>query len=145
MADFTSDLQSFRSSFPFVDIDPAIEPINQFSEINQTNLNSFQGFLPFSNDNFLGQQTVPEFPGNLAENFPGIFQHNINNRNSNVDVPSASYQAIPSVTNYNDPSDSKKRKAVDVVSESSSMNSSPQVSRSGIKRKNVSKLSLLGL
>lgn len=134
MADFTADLASFRPSFPILDFDPSMEQINQFTEINQTILDNsnmnFHSFMPFNNDNFFSPQ-APEFPGNLAESFPAIFHQN----NQNV-MPVSHPTTIPG--NEMEFHESKKRKAMD-VSESSSMNSSPQVSDSGVKRKNVIK------
>lgn len=108
MADFAQDLQYFRasSSFPFLDIDPNIEQINNnLSVLDNTSLLNYQSFMPFSNpDNFF------EFPGNLAENFPGNFLQN---------------NMLPvchTVTSTE--CESKNRKAVE-ISESSNEDSSP--------------------
>ncbi|KAF5734518.1 transcription factor BEE 3 [Tripterygium wilfordii] len=83
----------------------------------------------FTNDNFLGHQQQPDFPGNLEKNFPCIFRQN--NQNSVIPM---------SQTGPNDQycllHEGKKRKAID-VSKSSTCNSSPPVSHSGIIRKNV--------
>ncbi|KAJ4827214.1 hypothetical protein Tsubulata_040202 [Turnera subulata] len=136
MADFTADLQSFRPSFPFFDVDQGMEPMNQFIDINPTilensNLN-FHSFMPYStSDNFFSQQ-APEFPGNLAESLPGMFNK------SNQSVVAVS-QLVPIVAPGNESEivENKKRKAVD-ASESSSLNSSPQVSECGSGRKNSS-------
>lgn len=130
MADFTADLQSFKSSFPCLDIDPNMELIHQFagispSVLDNSNLN-FQTLLPFSNDNFFGNQTA-ELPVNLAENFLGIV--NQNNQNHAAPFP----QLTPAGNEFQE---SKKRKIME-ISESSSANSSPQVSETGMKRKNV--------
>ncbi|XP_015882980.3 transcription factor BEE 3 [Ziziphus jujuba] len=131
MADFTADLQSFKSSFPCLDIDPNMELIHQFagispSVLDNSNLN-FQTLLPFSNDNFFGNQTA-ELPVNLAENFLGIV--NQNNQNHAAPFP----QLTPAGNEFQE---SKKRKIME-ISESSSANSSPQVSETGMKRKNSS-------
>ncbi|XP_025015386.2 transcription factor BEE 1 [Ricinus communis] len=144
MADFTSDVQGFRPSFPFLDhIDPNLEPINQFSDINQSilensSLNTFQSFLPFSSNNFFSHNhqavVAAEFPGNLADNFPAIF----NQYNSQNAMPVSSHQLISTPgTDQSEFLETKKRKALD-VSESSSFNSSPQVSENG-KGKNNSR------
>ncbi|KAK9278367.1 hypothetical protein L1049_027932 [Liquidambar formosana] len=126
----TRKLQSLKPSYPFLEVDPNMELVNQFTELNPTVLDSpnlnYHSFMGFSNDTFFSHQT-PEFPGNLEENFPGIFHLN----EQNV-MPVA--QPIVSEGNYCH--ESKKRKAMD-VSESSSGNSSSPVSETGIKRKNV--------
>ncbi|EOY21045.1 BR enhanced expression 1 [Theobroma cacao] len=132
MADFTSDFQSFKQSFSFLDIDPAMESLNQFAElspgvIDNSALN-FQSFLPFSNDSFFSNQ-APEIPGNnWGENLPGFIHHS--NQSSVVSV------AQPTVTSKTEFHESKKRKALDVSESSSGNSSSPQVSESGIKRRN---------
>ncbi|KAA8542714.1 hypothetical protein F0562_023787 [Nyssa sinensis] len=123
-------MQNFKPSFSFLDFDPNVELLNHFPDLNPSvldnpNLN-FQGFMGFSNDNFLVQQ-APEFPGNLIESFPGIFY---------PDDKSVVLASEPIVSAGSDFHESKKRKAMD-VSESSSGNSSPLVSENGIKRKNV--------
>lgn len=121
MADFAQDLQYFRasSSFPFLDIDPNIEQINNnLSVLDNTSLLNYQSFMPFSNpDNFF------EFPGNLAENFPGNFLQN---------------NMLPvchTVTSTK--CESKNRKAVE-ISESSNEDSSPVSEIETNKRKKVS-------
>ncbi|CAL5326935.1 unnamed protein product [Camellia sinensis] len=100
-----------KNSFSFLDFDPNMELIvNHFTELNalgNQNLN-FHTFLDFS--------SPLEFPGNLAENFPGIF-HDIDN---NV-LPAAEPVVVSGVNDFHE---SKKRKAMD-VSESSSGNSCP--------------------
>ncbi|CAK7349713.1 unnamed protein product, partial [Dovyalis caffra] len=114
-------------------IDPSMVAINQFTEVNQgielvnPSMNNFHSFMPFTSDNFFSHQ-APEFPGNLAESFPGIFHQN----DQNV-VPVS--QPFTTPGNESEFQESKKRKAMD-VSESSSMNSSPQVSESGSKKRN---------
>ncbi|XP_038678645.1 LOW QUALITY PROTEIN: transcription factor BEE 3-like [Tripterygium wilfordii] len=129
MADFNADIRA-SNSFPFLDqIDPNIEPINQFQSFID---NSHFGYMPnFTNDNFLGHQQQPDFPGNLEKNFPCIFRQN--NQNSVIPM---------SQTGPNDQycllHEGKKRKAID-VSKSSTCNSSPPVSHSGIIRKNSSR------
>ncbi|CAK9167829.1 unnamed protein product [Ilex paraguariensis] len=130
MADFTSNFQCFEPSIPFLDADPNMELINHFPELNpsaieSSNLN-FQNFMGFSNDNFIAKQ-LPEFGGNLAENFPGFFPHDHKN------VAPVSEPIVYRVDSH----ESKKRKHID-VSESSSGYSSPPASENGIKRKNGS-------
>ncbi|KAF2298715.1 hypothetical protein GH714_025753 [Hevea brasiliensis] len=137
--EFTADFQGFRPSFPFFDTDPNVESMNQFTDVNQTiletsNLNSIHTFnLPFSSDNFFTHQAA-EFPGNLAENFPGIFHQT--NQNNVIPV-SHGHQSFSTPGNESEFLEIKKRKAMH-VSESSSLNSSPQVSESG-KGKNSSR------
>ncbi|XVF12304.1 hypothetical protein REPUB_Repub08aG0104500 [Reevesia pubescens] len=134
MADFTSDLQSFKQPFSFLDIDPTMESLNQFGELNQSvidnsALNYQSSYLqPFSNDNFFSNE-APEIPGNWGENLPGFVHHS---NQSSVSV------AEPIVTSKTEFHESKKRKALDVSESSSGISSSPQVSESGIKRRNNS-------
>jgi len=139
MADFTADLQSFRPPFPFLDIDPSMVALSQFTEVSQAildnpSVNNIHSFMPFTSDNFFSHQ-APEFPGNLAEGFAGIFHQN----DQNV-MPVS--QPFTTPGNESEFQESKKRKAMD-VSESSSMNSSPQVSEIGSKRRNVNVLNQL--
>ncbi|KAG5233968.1 transcription factor BEE [Salix suchowensis] len=132
MADFTADLQSFRPPFPFLDIDPSMAALNQFIEGNQgilddPSVNNIHSFMPFTIDNFFSHQ-APEFPGNFAESFAAIFHQN----DQNV-MPVS--QPLTAPGKESDFHEGKKRKATG-VSESCSMNSSPQVSESGSKRRN---------
>ncbi|CAL5445153.1 unnamed protein product [Camellia sinensis] len=130
MDEFTPEiLQTQKPSFSFLDIDPNTELMNHFAELNPTSMENpnlnFQSFMGFSSlDNFFMHQQ-PEFPGNLADNFPSIFHH----EDKNV-LPAA--EPIFSAGNEN-----KKRKAMDVP-ESCSGNSSPPVSEDVIPRKNSS-------
>ncbi|KAK8470496.1 hypothetical protein PHAVU_004G156176 [Phaseolus vulgaris] len=134
MAEFTENLQlqSIRpSSFPFLDIDPSMELLNQFIGMNQhvidnSNL-TMHNLMPFSCDTFLGPQE-PEFPGNLEENFPALVHH-VNHNALPVSLPI--FQAENKIH------DGKKRKSMDLP-ETSSANSTPAVSESGSKRKHSS-------
>ncbi|XP_014506204.1 transcription factor BEE 1 [Vigna radiata var. radiata] len=134
MAEFTENLQlqTIRpSSFPFLDIDPSMELINQFIGINQhvidnSNL-TMHNLMPFSCDTFLGPQE-PEFPGNLDENFPALVHH-VNHNALPVSLPI--FQA------ENEIHEGKKRKSVDLP-ETSSANSTPAVSETGSKIKQSS-------
>ncbi|QCD85320.1 transcription factor BEE 3-like [Vigna unguiculata] len=92
-----ADFQSFRPSFPFLDIDNM----------------EIHNLVPF--DSLLGS-TEPEFPGNLEENFSGLFDHN----------------AVPAL---NEVHEGKKREATDMCDPSSG-NSTPDISESGSKTKN---------
>ncbi|KAF9667594.1 hypothetical protein SADUNF_Sadunf15G0039900 [Salix dunnii] len=137
MADFTADLQSFNPPFPFLDIDASMVAINHFTEVNQALqldnpiVNNFHSFTPFTCDNFFSHQ-APEFPGNLAENvLPG--SHHQNDQNV---LPVS--QTFTTPGKESELQESKKRRAVD-VSESSCMNSSPQVSESGSKKRKSSR------
>ncbi|KAJ7975135.1 Transcription factor [Quillaja saponaria] len=132
MAEFTADMQIFKPSFPFLDIDPNMELINQFTEMNQNvldnSISNLQSFMPFSGDNFLSHQE-PEFPGNLADNFQGLVHQ------SNQNVVSI---AQPIVAAENEFHESKKRKAMENVAGCSSGNSTPPVSETKTKMKSSS-------
>ncbi|KAJ8753730.1 hypothetical protein K2173_026406 [Erythroxylum novogranatense] len=136
MADFSADVQSLRPSCPFLDIDLSLEPITQFTEINHTMLDNsslnYHNFLPFSSDNLYTHQ-APEFPGNVADNLSDVFQGS--NSSQNV-IPVSDPVGAPA--SESEIVDCRKRRAAD-VSESSSFNSSPQVSESGTKMKNSSR------
>ncbi|KAL8124128.1 transcription factor BEE 3-like [Apium graveolens] len=128
MAHYTSDMHTFNSPLSLLEFDPNMELImNQLVQTNPTamhtsnsNLNSLIGF---SIDNFITQ--VPEFPGNLADNFPEFSEDNKN-----------LMQELAPVAE-NDFHKSKKSIALHEV-ESCSDNSTPQASDSGNKRKNSS-------
>lgn len=124
MADFTSEIQSLKPSFSFLDFDPNMELLmNQF-----TNQNPASTGMGFSIDNFFTTQQVPdEFPGNLAENIPGIFH---------VDEKNVILNSAPPLGNGNEFHQCKKRLELD--SSSSSVISSPQTSDNGNKGKNSS-------
>lgn len=129
MADFTPHAQTFKPSFSFPDfMDPTnLELIPHYSASTSTNppLN-FTNFLPFSNDMFFPHQSPSEFPQNLEHsNFSPILS-------SQIDFPTSA--AATEIEFY----DMKKRKPMDVhVSESTSGISTPQVSETGYKTKNV--------
>ncbi|KAK7380052.1 hypothetical protein VNO78_32404 [Psophocarpus tetragonolobus] len=132
MAEFTENVQSIRpSSFPFLDIDPSMELLNQFIGMNQHVLENsnltMHNLIPFSCDTFLGPQE-PEFPGNLEENFPALVHH-VNHNVLPVSLPI--FQA------ENEIHQGKKRKSMDLP-ETSSANSTPAVSESGSKIKHSS-------
>ncbi|GLU13000.1 hypothetical protein SLE2022_296500 [Rubroshorea leprosula] len=135
MADFPADLQSFRHSVPYLGIDPIfMEPINQFAGISQNTLQNstlnLQDFMPnFSSNGSPFSLQAPDFPGNWTENFQSIISPG--NQQNTVAV------SHPIMTEQKKFHESKKRKAMD-LSESSSGNSSPRVSGSGIKRRNGS-------
>lgn len=82
MAEFTSDIQTFKSSSSFLEVDPNMEFLNQFTHLNpsliDTPTSNFHSLMGFSIDNFITQQ-VPGFPNNLADNFPAIFDHDEKN------------------------------------------------------------------
>jgi hypothetical protein len=129
MAEFPADLQSFRPSFPVLDIDPNMDIINQYAGLNpcvlETSNLDFQSFMPFSNHNVFTHQ-APEFTANLAENIPTTF-HEFNQNVEPVD------QHI-NVAAENEFYESKKRKTMDLA-ESSSGTSSPTVSEDVIQKK----------
>ena len=126
MAEFTADWQSLRPSFPFLDIDH-MELLNQFKGVNphilDNSILSMQNLMPFSSDNIFSS-SEPEFQGNLGENLPGLVHH-FNHNSVPVSPP------ISSVEN-----ESRKRKATN-MSGPSSADSTPAVSESESKIKNV--------
>lgn len=132
MAEFTVDMQGFRSSFPVLDIDQNMDIINQYAGLNPSVLETsnldFHCYNPFSNGNVFGHQ-APEFTANLAETIPATFHE----FNQNV-MPEA--QHINVTAAGNEFHESQKRKATD-MSESSSGNSSPLVSKDVTKKKKV--------
>lgn len=136
MAQFSADL---KPSFPFLDIEPSnMELINQYADqfnhpsvLDYSSLNHFPSYMPFSNDNFFGN-LGPEFPGSLVENFPAAgFAHQNNLQN---DEASAAQRLV--AAGNPEFQETKKGIAMD-ISESSSEVSNPPVSKTGIKRKNV--------
>ncbi|XP_024020293.1 transcription factor BEE 1 isoform X1 [Morus notabilis] len=136
MAEFAADFQSLIK--PFLDVDPNMELITQFSgispRINHVMDNSSLLNFPFSSDHNMFGNPAPHFPGNMAENFPG----NFNSSNNQLYVNAQSTSA-PIGNNNEYSHESKKRKAVknlDVASESSSGISSE--TGTGIKKKNSS-------
>ena len=137
MAEFTENMQlqsNIRpSQFPFLEIDPSMELLNQFLGMNQhvlenSNLIPMHNLVPFSCDTFLGPQE-PECPGNLEENFPAHVNHN------------ALPISLPIFQAENEIHEGKKRKSMDLP-ETSSVNSTPKVSESGNKFKHVNFLLL---
>ncbi|KAK5802922.1 Transcription factor BEE 1 -like protein [Gossypium arboreum] len=122
MADFTSDFQSFKQSFSFLDM----ESLNHFTELNPRLLDNsvmnYQSFLPSSIDNFFSQaQAIPGHEGGNLQSSASVFQP----------LLTAKTELIH---------ESKKRKALDVSKSSSFGNSlsSPQVSETEVKRRNDS-------
>ncbi|KAB2011959.1 hypothetical protein ERO13_D09G049400v2 [Gossypium hirsutum] len=123
MADFTSDFQSFKQSFSFLDM----ESLNHFTELNPRLLDNsvmnYQSFLPSSIDNFFSNQAqaIPGHEGGNLQSTASVFQP----------LLSAKTELIH---------ESMKRKALDVSKSSSFGNSlsSPQVSEAEVKRRNDS-------
>ncbi|XP_028786986.1 transcription factor BEE 1-like [Neltuma alba] len=131
MAEFTTDLQAFRSPFHFFDFDPSMELINQFTGmsprvLDSSNLN-FQSLMPFSCDTSLGFPE-PQLERKFEENFPS-FVHHVNHNAVPVSLPS-----LPEESEIHE---SKKRKPTDVL-ETSSTNSTSAVFESGSKIKTSS-------
>ncbi|ESW32374.1 hypothetical protein PHAVU_002G316900 [Phaseolus vulgaris] len=108
MAQFTAHFQSFRPSFPFLDIDNM----------------EIQNLLPF--DDTLLASPEPQFPPNLEGNFPAPFQC-VDHNAVPVLVPISS----------NEVHEGKKREATDMCDPSSG-NSTPDISESGSNTKNSS-------
>lgn len=133
MAEFTADWQSLRpSSFPFLDIDN-MELLNHLKGVNSHTLDNsilnMQNLMQFSSGSFFCS-SEPEFQGNLEENLPGLVHH-FNQNAAPVSPP------ISSVEN-----EGRKRKATN-MSGPSSANSTPAVSESESKIKNVHFLSII--
>ncbi|KAI4347190.1 hypothetical protein L6164_008024 [Bauhinia variegata] len=123
MAQFTADLQSFRPSFPFLDIDPNMEIINQLTGMTSNVLDNsnlyLQSLIPFNDGFWVPPES--EFRENLEGiNFSGIVHH-VNHNALPVSLP-----VVPS---ENEIQEIKKRKTMDLP-ETSSANSTPQVSES---------------
>ena len=130
MAEFTADLQSLRPSFSFLDID-SMELTNQFKGVNPHTLNNsnlhMQNFMPFISDSFMGSPE-PEFSGNLEDNFSGLV-HYVDHSAVPISFPISSAE--------NEIQEGRKRKATDHMPETMSANSTPAVSESGSRTKNV--------
>ncbi|MBA0639393.1 hypothetical protein Goklo_022431 [Gossypium klotzschianum] len=129
MADFSA--QSYRQPFPFLDIDPTMESLTQFAELNPQSFildNSafnFQTFFPLSiNDSLFSNQA------SQGETMSG-FIHNSNQSSVSAQPIFSAKTEVEEISN--------KRKALDILESSSgnSSSSSPQVSETGIKRRNV--------
>lgn len=139
MAEFTADLQSFRPLFPFLDIDN-MELINQFKgvmnpHVLDNSILNMQNLMSFSSDSFLSSSET-EFPGNLEEDFPAGLVHCVINHTN------AALVSLPVSSAENEIHDEgKKRKATDMCGPSSE-NSSPAVSHSENKTKDVNFLPL---
>ncbi|XP_050235998.1 transcription factor BEE 1-like isoform X2 [Mercurialis annua] len=117
MADFTSEIhQGFRSCFQF--LEPNLDlPINHFSEnmLDNSNFNNFH--TNFLSENFF-TQNQPILP---SDQFPAT---------TNINFHQNAMSSLSS--HHNQPVlESKKRKSSMDVSETSSLNSSPQVSDNG--------------
>ncbi|GMI75461.1 BR enhanced expression 3 [Hibiscus trionum] len=116
----------FKHSFSFSDIDPPMDSLNQFTELNtgliDYSLLNYQSFFPSSFDNFFSNQTQA-IPGDVSRE----------NLQSSMSV------VQPNVTAKTELHESKKRKALDASKDSSgNYSSSPRVSQSENKRRNNS-------
>lgn len=122
MADFTSDFQSFKQSFSFLDM----ESLTQFTELNPCLIDNsamnYQSFLSSSIDNFFGNQAqaIPGHSGGNLQSPASVFQPLLTAKTELVH-------------------ESKKRKALDASKSTSFGNSlsSPQVSETEVERRNV--------
>ncbi|KAL4362055.1 hypothetical protein GQ457_04G012300 [Hibiscus cannabinus] len=69
MADFTSNLHSFKHSFSFLDIDPPMDSLDQFTELNPSLVDNsvlnYQSIFPSSFDNLFSNQTQV-VPGDVS-------------------------------------------------------------------------------
>ncbi|KAE8724003.1 Transcription factor bHLH62 [Hibiscus syriacus] len=138
MADFTSELQNFKQSFSFLDIDPTTVESSLCGVLNQGVIDNssalnFQTFFPFSNESFFGNQAA-EIPGNCRENPPGFFH----DTNQGLTAAFPVSQSVPIVAAKNEFHESNKRKSSDVSASSSGNSSSPQPLESWTKRRNNS-------
>ncbi|KAK8490132.1 hypothetical protein V6N13_097278 [Hibiscus sabdariffa] len=138
MADFTSDLQNFKQSFSFLDIDPTtMEPslggVLNHSVLDNPAAMNFQSLFPFSNESFFGNQGAG-IPGNCRENPPGFFH----DTNQGLTAALSVSQSVPIVTAKNEFHGSNKRKSLDVSESSSGNSSSPHTFQSWTKRRNNS-------
>lgn len=131
MADFTPNFQSLKpSSFPLMDhIDPNQNP----------NLNFLDNIPIWFSDSFFNNQTAvpsPRFLENWGENFQGIFS-----QANQIITPISSPVFEPKNPFGNDLHGSIKKRKLENndAYESSSGNSTPQVSENGINTKNVNK------
>ncbi|KAL3529272.1 hypothetical protein ACH5RR_008594 [Cinchona calisaya] len=129
-----SDMQNIKQPFSLFDINPNMEIMSQFPELNPgsfdiSNLrNMQQAPIGFSHDSYF-TQLLDQFPGNLTENFPGIFPSDFKN------VLSLPEPIRSSANDHHILNQDKKRKSMDTP-ESSSANSSAPVSENAIRRKN---------
>ncbi|XP_038895237.1 transcription factor BEE 3-like [Benincasa hispida] len=130
MAEFTPNFQSLnQSSFPLMD-----NPNQNPTLLHNPKVNILDNNIPvLFNDSFFSNQTVahppPRFLENWAENFQGFFCQ------ANQITPSSPVFE-PTHPLGNDLHGSKKRKLETDAYESSSGNSTPQISENGIKTKN---------
>ena len=109
MAEFTTDFQSLRpSSLPFLDIDSNLELINQYTGILSPSL-----FL-MENSNLNVQSLVPFSHQDLSDDSGGKLEGN--------------FPVLPAESEIQD---SQKRKAMDVITETSSENPTLAASESG--------------
>lgn len=126
MAEFTPNFQSLKpSSFPLMDVNPNQNP----TLLHNPNLNFLHNNIPvLFNDSFLANQTPPppRFLENWGENFSQANQ-----------ITPISHVFEPTNPFGNDVHGSNKRKLENDAYESSSANSTPQISENGIKTKNV--------
>lgn len=134
MAEFPINLQSSKLQPCFYEVDP-MGIMNQIPELNPNLMENqtfnFNNFNPMSffNENFLCNNQVSEFPGNLAETFPGLL-HASQQNSTMIDTHGRDVVKDESV-------ECKKRKVLG-GQEGSSSTSSPVVSETGSNRKIVS-------
>ncbi|XP_039062108.1 transcription factor BEE 3-like [Hibiscus syriacus] len=136
MADFTSDLQNFKQSFSFLDIDPTAMESSLAGVLNQSVIDdssalNFQSFFPFSNQSFFNNQGA-EILGNCRENLPGFFH----DTNQGLAAALSVSQSPIATAKREFLQENNKRKSLDVSESSSGNSSSPQAFESRIKRRN---------
>lgn len=115
----TSSLLSIDPNMGILTNFPELSP----ADLDNSNFNIHNLLNGFSQDCFFSQ--LPEFPGNLAENFPAFF-------------PPSDHHPLTCATNDHHHQHKKRKEMDDTPETSNSANSSPPVSENGIRRKNVS-------
>ncbi|KAI5660203.1 hypothetical protein M9H77_28996 [Catharanthus roseus] len=113
----TSSLLSIDPNMGILTNFPELSP----ADLDNSNFNIHNLLNGFSQDCFFSQ--LPEFPGNLAENFPAFF-------------PPSDHHPLTCATNDHHHQHKKRKEMDDTPETSNSANSSPPVSENGIRRKN---------
>ncbi|XP_073290736.1 transcription factor BEE 3-like isoform X2 [Primulina huaijiensis] len=127
-------LQSHRRLFSLSDIDPSVEFLHHFSGLNPSHQESFalnfQSLIGYPNHNYFPR--LADCTGKL-ETFPGLYMQD----DSSLVLNTAT--ANQTISNENDRREKKRKATVASTPQSSSANSSPQVSANGKMVKNNSR------
>ncbi|CAI9113560.1 OLC1v1014184C1 [Oldenlandia corymbosa var. corymbosa] len=146
VCEFDQTMETLMSS-PFPDFNPGGMMDQSTSNCFSMQQQSTSPLVGFSPDNFINQVILhDQFPGILADNFPVIFPGElIRNIGGGISITEPNNNNSSSVNNDHHHQEQvnhdieKKRKSMHSnPAESSSANSSPPVSESGITRKNSS-------